>query len=404
MREYGRREVLAGLGGLALAAVLAACGGDPQRPLPTTPTPTGSRPPTPVPQPTPTPSEPDVEVMIGRMLLLGFRGTTAAEATCLADIRDRHLGGVALFSTDVPSGGGTRNVVSPDQVAALCAGLQEEAGRPLLVATDQEGGRVARLGPDHGFPATRSAAELGAGDPADTRAAATAMARTLRDAGITLNLAPVVDVDTNPTSPAIGALDRSFSADPAVVAAHAEAFVRGHHDVGVLTTLKHFPGHGSATGDTHAGLVDVTATWDPLELDPYRALIADGLADAVMVAHVVDGQIDPDRPASLSSATIDGLLRGDLGYDGVVVSDDLQMGAITRQWGFEEALRLAVEAGADLLTYGNNLDSFDADLGTRAYETLLGHVRSGAITQDRIATSYRRLAALEQRVGAAGTG
>lgn len=408
MTGYRRREVLAGLGTLALAGVLAACSAQPAPARTTPPSRPRTTPPGPSPTATasPTPgtpgTEPDVEVMVGQMLLLGFRGTTAADATCLADIRERHLGGVVVFAKDVPSGGGTRNVESPDQLAALCAALQAEAERPLLITTDQEGGRVARLGPDHGFPTTPSAADLGAGDPAATREAAAAMARTLRAAGITLNLAPVVDVNTNPANPIIGALDRSFSADPAVVTAQAEAFVRGHHDVGILTTLKHFPGHGSSTGDTHAGLVDVTDTWQSLELDPYRALVRDGLADAVMVAHVINGQIDPDRPASLSALTIDGLLRDDIGFDGVVVSDDLQMGAITQQWGFEDALRLAVQAGADLLTYGNNLDTFDADVGRRAYDALLGHVRSGAISEDRVAASYRRIAALTWRMPGGG--
>lgn len=392
MRELSRREVLAGMGGVALAGFLAACGADQPGP-----TPSRTTPPAPASSPSPTPSapsEPDVEVMIGAMLLLGFRGTTAQDATALGDLRERHLGGVLLFSKDLPTGG-TRNVTSPDQVRTLTAGLRAESGGPLIVAVDQEGGKVARLGPDAGFPATRSAADLGAtGDPEQTRAAADAMAATLADVGVSLNLAPVVDVDTNPTNPIIGRLGRSFSADPDVVTAHAAAFVEAHRAHGVATALKHFPGHGSSTGDSHLGFVDVTATWQPLELTPFRDLVARGLADAVLVAHVLNGQLDPDYPASLSAKTIDGALRGDLGFDGPVITDDLQMGAITQRWGFEEALRRAVLAGADLLTYGNNLEAFDPDLGRRAYETLLGDVRSGVISEDRIAASYRRIARL----------
>lgn len=329
------------------------------------------------------------------MLLLGFRGSTPQDATITDDLVRRHLRAVLLYSTDLPAGGGLRNVRSPDQLRALTAGLREAAGGELLVAVDQEGGRVARLGPEQGFPATPSAAELGAtGDPERTRAAATEIARTLADVGVTLNLAPVVDLDLNPDNPAIGALGRSFSADPAVVSAHAAAVVEAHRSVGVRTSLKHFPGQGSATGDTHAGFVDVTQTWQPSELDPYRSLLGQGLVDAVLVAHVLDGRLDAELPASLSPATVGGLLRRELGFDGPVITDDLQMGAVAGRWGLEEAVRLAVVAGADLLTFGNNLDTFDPDLGRRAYDALLGTVRSGEVSEDRVAASYRRVLGL----------
>ncbi|MPV38928.1 glycoside hydrolase family 3 [Georgenia subflava] len=339
--------------------------------------------------------------MVGQMLMVGFRGTSLApDNPIVADLRDRHLGAVVLFAHDVPSGDPVRNIDSPQQLSELTAALQAEAHSPLLVATDQEGGRVARLGPEHGFPATASAAELGAADdPAATRQAAAAIARTLRDAGINLNLAPVVDVNLNPANPVIGALDRSFSADPAVVAEQAAAFVQGHHDEGVLTSLKHFPGHGSSRGDSHAGFVDVTDVWSPVELEPYRELIHGGLADSVMVAHVFNAELDPDLPASLSHRTITGLLRDELGYDGVVVSDDLQMRAITDGWSLEEAIRLAVLAGTDLLAFSNNIDFFTPDLGARAYDALMALVASGEVSEERLAQSYERLARLKARAG-----
>lgn len=395
--------MLTGLGAGAVAALLTACGAGPdgQNPTPsptTSPTPT----PTPPPTPTPTPTEPDVglEVMVGQMLLLGFRGTTLEpDNPILTDLQQRHVGSLLVSAHDVPSGSSVRNITSPQQLAELTAAIQAQAPAPVLLATDQEGGQVARLGPEHGFPATRSAASLGAeGDPDVTRAAGAAVAQTLRDAGIRLNLAPVVDADVNPDNPIIGALDRSFSADPAVVSAQARAFIEGHHDVGVLTSCKHFPGHGSSTGDTHLGFVDVTTTWQPTELDPYRALLAAGVVDSVLVAHVLNGNLDPTYPASLSAATITGVLREELGFDGVVISDDLQMGAIASQWGFEEAIRLAVLAGTDLLTFSDNLDTFDPDLGRRAYDAVLGLVHDGAVPPERIAESYRRVTALKTRV------
>ena len=196
------------------------------------------------------------------MLLVGFRGLAVDQMhPIVADIRDRHLGGVVLFDFDAPSWSDVRNVESPEQVRALVASLQSFATVPLLVAVDQEGGKVARLDERHGFPPTVSHRFLGEQDNlALTRESAAALAKTLAAVGITLNLAPVVDVNVNPNNPVIGKLDRSFSSDPAVVARHAQAFIEAHHAQGVLCCPKHFPGHGSSTAHSHRGLVDVTDT------------------------------------------------------------------------------------------------------------------------------------------------
>jgi beta-N-acetylhexosaminidase len=340
--------------------------------------------------------------MAGQLLMLGFRGTTlSADNPIVADIRDRHLGGVVLFSYDLPSDNPVRNIESPEQVRALCTALQEAADGRLLVAVDEEGGKVARLGPDHGFPATRSAAELGAtGAPAVTRAASEAVASTLAGLGFNLNFAPVVDVNTNPQNPVIGQLDRSFSSDPGVVAGHAAAWVEGHRAHGVLTCLKHFPGHGSSRADSHAGFVDVTDTWDPLELIPYRELVGRGLADAVMVAHVFNANWDAEHPASLSPNVIEGMLREEIGFAGPVISDDLGMGAITEKYDLEASIRLALLAGNDLLVFGNNIGAFDPDLGRRAHQAILDLVARGDVPAERLAASYQRLTALKHALAA----
>jgi beta-N-acetylhexosaminidase len=395
--------VLAWLAGGAATGALAAC--TPRGDLaPTAPATTRAAKPagrTATPSPGGTPSAqsastaPDVEVMAGAMILLGFRGTTAGRNPVLDDLVVRHVGALLLAAHDVPSGRDVRNIVSPQQLARLTADLRAAAPGRVLLATDQEGGAVARLGPEKGFPDTRSAASWGAeGDPAATEAGAREMARALVAAGLDYDLAPVVDVDVDPDSPAIGALGRSYSPDPQVVAAQAAAVVRSMRAEGVLTCLKHFPGQGSATGDTHLGFVDVTRTWQPLELDPYRSLLAAGLVDSVMVAHVLNGRYDADLPASLSHATVTGLLRDELGWQGVVVSDDLQMGAIADRWGLRESIRLAITAGTDLLTFGNNLDTFDAALGTHVHDAILDLVRTGDVTQDRLAESWARLTAM----------
>lgn len=401
--RLSRRRFLAATGGVATLAVLAACGDDDSAGDSESADPSPS-PSEPASTSTAEAASPSIEEMVGGMLMLGFRGFELAEDNpIVADLQERHVGGVILFSYDVPADSPERNIESPEQVAALCQALKETGGDDLLIAVDQEGGRVARLGPDHGFPETVSAAELGAANDSEaTRQAGEDIADTLVAAGINLNLAPVVDVNTNPENPVIGAIERSFSADPAVVAAQAAAFIEGQHAVGVLTALKHFPGHGSSEDDSHLGFVDVTQTWQELELEPYRTLIGEGYDDLVMAAHVFNSNLDPEYPASLSMATIDGLLRGELGFQGAVISDDMGMGAIADNYDFETAARQAILAGNDILVYGNNIGEFEPELGTHVFETILALVQAGEIPIERIEESYARIFNLKQRLAATG--
>jgi beta-N-acetylhexosaminidase len=338
------------------------------------------------------------------MLLVGFRGLTVEESgSILSDIRDHALGGVVLFDYDTPTRTPVRNVASPQQLTALVAGLQAAAATPLIVAIDEEGGLVARLDQRHGFPPTVSEQEMGErNDAAFTRQQAGAMARTLRSVGINLNLAPVVDLNVNPDNPIIGSLGRSFSADPAIVTEQATAFIGAEHAVGVKCTLKHFPGHGSSTGDTHLGVVDVTGTWSPVELEPFRNLVSAGLPDAILTAHVFNSKLDPAYPATLSQATITGILREQLGYDGVVLSDDMQMGAIRDAFGYPDALRLAIEAGIDMLTIANQ-QVFEEGIVGHTIDLIEQMVGRGQIDADRIDGSYRRILAFKANL-ALGTG
>jgi beta-N-acetylhexosaminidase len=205
--------------------------------------------------------------------------------------------------------------------------------------------------------------------------------------------ASVVDLNVNPDNPAVGALDRAFSADPGITARDAAIEIRAHRRRGVRTALKHFPGLGSATANTDFGVADVTSTWSEKELRPYRDLLADDLVDAVMAAHVVNGQIDGSAPASLSVKTVDGLLRGDLGWDGVVITDDLQAAAITDAFGFRESIHLALEAGNDLLLFANQ-QVYDDGIVSRVVDIVAGLVLDGTITEARIDASLERVARL----------
>ncbi len=337
---------------------------------------------------------------IGELVMVGFRGMEVdGSDPILQQIRAGEVGGVVLFDVDVATGS-SRNVESPEQVTSLVADLQDAARSPLLVAIDQEGGRVSRLKERYGFPSTLSQQELGERNSLElTRSQAAETAESLADVGINLNFAPVVDVNVNPASPAIGSLGRSFSGDPAVVTDHARAVIEAHRGAGVLTAVKHFPGHGSAPGDTHLGLVDVTDTWSPAELVPYRTLVGEGSVDAVMTAHVVNGQLDPQWPATLSPATVTGVLRDELGFHGVVVSDDLQMGAIADHYGLETAVQQALSAGVDILLFANNnARAYEPDIAPRVVALVETLVRDGALTEERIDESVARVRALKGRL------
>ncbi len=394
-----RRRFLAGaLTGLA-AMVVAACSAAIRSVAPSATPSNGPSPsPTPSPTATPAPSDlgPTLREKIGGMLVIGFRGSTRAEADAtLRQIASLALGGVVLFDRDQLTGG-PRNVESPEQLAALVRSLKEASTvAPLTVAIDQEGGRVARLDETYGFPPSRTAAELGRlNDPAVTETEARAMAEVLVAAGVTLNLAPVVDLAVNPTNPIIAAVDRSYGADPDVVISQAAAFIEAHHAVGVACTLKHFPGHGSSTGDTHLGVVDVTDTWTEVELEPFAALVERGLADAVLTAHVFNAHLDPDHPATLSRATVTGILRERIGFDRAVFSDDMQMRAISDAYGYAEAVALAIEAGIDLLVVANQI-VYEPDIASQTIDIIEGLVRAGRITETRIDESWRRISALK---------
>ena len=343
-----------------------------------------------------------LEVKIGQMLMVGFRGLKVSDDhPIVQDIRDRHLGGVVLFDYDVPTKTPVRNIESPAQVKALAEALQSVSATPLLVAIDYEGGIITRLKEKYSFPPTISHQYLGeVNNLRFTHQEASKMAKTLAELGINLNLAPVVDVNTNPDNPIIAKYERSFSADPEIVTEQALEFIKAHHEQGVLCTLKHFPGHGSSTGDSHLGVVDVTDIWSRIELEPYTNIIKAGQADVIMTAHVFDANLDPEYPATLSKPTITGILREELHYDGVVVSDDMQMGAITDHYGFEAAIQKSIEAGIDIIAIANN-SVYEEDIAARAVALIKRLVQDGRISEARINESYQRIRRLKSKLTSA---
>jgi beta-N-acetylhexosaminidase len=349
----------------------------------------------------PKPDDDALEKKIGQMLMVGFRGMEIDEQDQIYDdIASGRVGGVVLFDLDVALGFEPRNIESPQQVMNLnsqLAGLATE--HPLLISVDQEGGRVARLKEAYGFPATVSAEYLGITNNDDTtHFYSRRIAQTLSGHGFNVNLAPVVDVNINPDSPAIGAIGRSFSDDPAIVTHHAGIFIDEHHNENLLTALKHFPGHGSATDDSHYGVTDVTDTWEEIELIPYQNLIQQGKVDMVMTAHIYNANWDLDYPATMSKNVITGILRDQLGFDGVVISDDMNMGAITDHYGLEEAIFRSIDAGVDILIFANNL-VYDELIAIKARDIILDLIEEGTITEARIQESYDRIMLLKGKLG-----
>ncbi|MFN7138767.1 MAG: glycoside hydrolase family 3 protein [Limisphaerales bacterium] len=345
-------------------------------------------------------SNPSLADKIGQMLLVGFRGYEVKETDPVArDAKERNLGSVIYFDqemADTQLQG--RNIKSPEQVQTLSKSLQGFAKTPLLVTIDQEGGRVNRLKSAYGFPETFSHEELGAkNDPMFTFEHAEVIAQTLVKAGINVNLAPVVDLDANPDNPIIKGKKRSFHSDPEIVVEHAMEYARAHKKHGVLTCPKHFPGHGSAMGDTHLGYVDVTRTWNERELIPFKRLIDADLCDLLMTAHVFNANLDPERPATLSKRVLQGLLRDKLGYKGVITSDDMEMKAISGHYGLENAIQFGIEAGLDILCFGNNMN-YDLNIGEKAHGIIMNLVQEGKISESRIDESYQRVMALKQKM------
>lgn len=353
---------------------------------------------------------PTLKEKIGQMLLFGFKGTELHQDDAIVRaLQAQQVGGVILYDYDFQTGTYDHNIKSPEQLKHLTQQLQaytKQAAEtrsnnlfPLLIGIDYEGGKVNRLNEENGFPKTLSAAALAMLSFEEAQQSAQQMAETLNMMGINLNFAPVVDVNINPESPAIGKIGRSFSADPQKVIDYAAIFSKAYQAHGILCTYKHFPGHGSAIGDTHLGFVDVTETWKPIELDPYRSLLSQPYScPLVMTAHVVHFGLDSKGdPASISVSITQDLLRQQLHFDGVVITDDMQMKAITDHFGLSDAVISAINAGADILVFSNQRvpePTGPAEIVNMIYEDVM----TGKIRQSRIEEAYQRIMQLKQKI------
>ena len=321
--------------------------------------------------------------------MVGFTGITVPESLKV-DLTNRGLGGVLLFAN---------NIKDPLQVQTLTSQLKNLSTGFLLIAVDQEGGKVARLSSSNGFSATPTAYTLGTiiNKEDSTRAAASLMAGWLQQSGFTINFAPVADVNVNPLSPAIGKSERSYSNNPDTVSRHIGWFIDEFHKKKIITTLKHFPGHGSAISDSHLGFTDISSTWTNAELIPFRSAIERGIADLIMVGHLYNSTIDSVYPASLSHTTVTTLLRDSLHYNGVVISDELFMKAIDANYAFDDALELCVKSGTDILLFGKSIYN-TRSLTAYIINSISGKVKNRAIAEYMIDSAYQRIQRLKKRI------
>lgn len=336
---------------------------------------------------------------IGQMLMMGFVGTSPADSwprRLVEQIAEGSVGGVLILG---------RNVSTLDDLRAMNrAFLEASPDNPPLIAIDQEGGRIQRLRSTVGFPETPSAAMLGRyADPETALELYRTMAEALAELGFNVNFGPVVDLDVQPANPIISELQRAYAADPDTVVAFARSFVKAHRAAGILTSLKHFPGHGSTLLDSHLQLPDISATWREEELAPYRALLAKNLADTIMVGHLVLDRegATTGLPATLSPTLVEGLLRGELGYEGVAISDDMEMGAIAGERDVTAAVLMAIRAGLDLLIV-SNFQARDPELPERLIRAVAAAAMQDEELRARIAESATRIEALKRDLTQAG--
>jgi beta-N-acetylhexosaminidase len=342
------------------------------------------------------------------MLIVGFPGSSIQDESLVSQwLATDGLGGVILFDKDLQSSepNSKKNLLTKPQISQLNQALRHYASKvegpigdlPLWISIDYEGGLVDRLRYVPDCPVTIKPAELVTLPEEKRLSLLKSMATTLKDLGFNLNFAPLLDLNLNEEEGIIGKLGRCFSRAPDTVVRMAREFVEVFAGEGVFSCYKHFPGHGSAALDSHLGFVDVSHTFQHEELIPYQRLLEQKTKPVlVMTAHVINRELDPSGlPATLSYPILTECLRNQIGFDGVIVSDDLQMKAISEHFSLEESLKLSINAGADMLIFGNQLGSISA---TFVIDTIEKLVEKDEISMARIDESFERIIACKRLI------
>ena len=343
----------------------------------------------------PEPSKPTLDELIGEMIIIGIDGTQLSQTPAVKKyLAAGNLGGIILYEKNIAK------TNSKTTLKTLCKEIQSQSNKTVFIGIDQEGGTVNRLKTKYGFPKSVTAKYLGELNNLDSsRAYAQTMAKTIKELGINVNFTPCVDLCSNPNNPIIAKYGRCYSDNPQIVATHAGIFSETLFENNILPVLKHFPGHGSSKGDTHLGMADVTEVWTENELVPYRALIKKDLAQAIMSAHIINAKLDPDTlPSTLSKPILTGMLRNDLGFKGVIFSDDMQMRAISDHYGLENAILMAVNAGIDVLMFSGNIPGTETPTIERVFATFNKLIEEGKISEKRLLESYERIQAVKSKL------
>lgn len=338
-----------------------------------------------------------LEQMAGQMIIVGFAGDSVddkAVAAARDEIAQGLVGGVMYLKT---------NVASLKAVRAMNAAFRAASpDLPPFITLDQEGGVVERLTESVGFPETPSAAAVAKGSLSAARVIYDSMAAGIAEQGFTVNFGPVVDLNLNKQNQIIAKYGRSYGEGADTVSVYAEQFIAAHKDAGLLTALKHFPGHGSSTADSHEGFVDISRSWQSKELEPYELLFKQGYRDFVMVGHLYHedyaGSGAVKLPSSLSPDWITGMLRQKLGFKGVVISDDLEMAAIREHFNAKDTVIRAVNAGVDVLLYSNTVKN-RTSLASDIRAILVAEAKRDPAFLARIQQSYGRIVGLKERIG-----
>ncbi|QKF59107.1 glycoside hydrolase family 3 N-terminal domain-containing protein [Aliarcobacter lanthieri] len=300
-------------------------------------------------------SKSDIEKMIAKMVILGFNGEILSKNSQIYKDIEFGLGGVILFDKDPNDKTKVKNIRNKEQLKKLNNELQSISKQKLLISIDQEGGVVQRLKTDMGFVDTLKASEVAQEGEEFAKNSYKALAKDLNDVGINLDFAPVVDLALNKNNKVIVTRGRSFGENSSEVIKYSSIFVDELKKENIISVLKHFPGHGSSLADSHLGFVDITKTWNKKELEPYKYFINNKKVDVIMTAHVFNENLDKNYPATLSYNVNTKLLREELKYDGVLITDDLQMSAISKHYDLRTTLRLAINSGVNLLLFANQL-------------------------------------------------
>ena len=341
-------------------------------------------------------SKADIERMIAKMVILGFNGENInSNDEIYKNIKDG-LGGVILFDKDPTDKNKIKNIRNKEQLKKLTAQLQAVSKQKLLISIDQEGGIVQRLKSDAGFVDTPKAIDVALAGENFARQTYRTLAKDLKESGINTDFAPVVDLAINKENKVIVTRGRSFGESSKEVIKYSSIFVEELKKQHVISVLKHFPGHGSSLADSHLGFVDISKTWSEKELEPYRHFIKNNKVDMIMSAHVFNDKLDKEYPATLSHNVNTNLLRDKLGFDGVLVSDDLQMYAISKHYNLKETLTLAINSGVNMLLFANQLAKpITLD---EIVDTVYKQILSEQISLETIINANKRIDSLLQKL------